>query len=113
MYTLVHAGGEAGAGEFSRWLKRLGDTRTRANVLMHLERMKIGLFGDWKSLGGGLREMRLHFGKGYRIYFALEAETLVLLLAAGNKQTQKRDMQGARSRLQAWRREHGGAGSVT
>lgn len=67
MYTLVHAGGEAGAGEFAWWLKRLGDTRTRAHVLLHLERMKLGLFGDWKSLGGGLREMRLHFGKGYRI----------------------------------------------
>lgn len=60
-----------------------------------LERLGNGLPGDWKSIGGGVRELRIDHGPGYRVYCAQQGDALVLLLRGGDKRTQKRDIEVA------------------
>lgn len=65
--------------------------------LERVESARLGNLGDVKSLGGGLSEMRVHFGPGYRLYFARTGRIVLLLLSGGDKSTQKRDIERARS----------------
>jgi putative addiction module killer protein len=58
--------------------------------------MRSGLFGDVKPVGGGVSELRLDFGPGYRIYFKQYRHTIILLFSAGTKKNQKRDIEQAR-----------------
>jgi putative addiction module killer protein len=60
------------------------------------DRLQIGNPGDIRSLGGGLSEMRIDYGSGYRVYFVLRGQTLIILLAGGDKGTQERDIAAAR-----------------
>ncbi|HJO11222.1 MAG: type II toxin-antitoxin system RelE/ParE family toxin [Gammaproteobacteria bacterium] len=84
---------------FSRWLSRLKDIRAKARILTRLEDVRLGHFGDYKSLKGGLFELRTHVGKGYRVYFTRKRKLVILLLFAGTKSSQSRDIQHARSLL--------------
>lgn len=81
--------------EFSDWLRRLKDAKAKARIAARIERMKFGNLGDCKSLGGGLTEMRVDFGPGYRVYFARQGGAIVLLLCGGDKRTQQRDIRRA------------------
>lgn len=65
-------------------------------VLARIQRIKHGNFGDAKYIGDGVRELRLSFGSGYRIYFGLDDNTLVILLCAGDKSTQWKDIKNAK-----------------
>lgn len=69
-----------------------------------LLRVVHGNFGDSKALGGGLFEMRFSVGPGYRIYYAMFGSKVVLLLAGGDKSSQKRDIETARGYLADWKR---------
>jgi len=80
---------------FDRWLRNLVDRRGRARILARLESAQLGNLGDVKSLGDGLREMRIHSGPGYRVYFAQKGLVLLLLLCGGDKSTQVRDISRA------------------
>lgn len=80
---------------FEDWLDRLRDGRTRARIMVRLDRLKAGLFGDCKSVGAGVYELRIDHGPGYRVYFGHEGETLVLLLCGGDKGTQTSDIEKA------------------
>ena len=82
----------------------LKDERAEARILVQLDRLRIGLPGDWKSLGAGLCELRIHEGKGYRVYFGREGKAIVLLLCGGDKPTQRRDIDLARAYWRAYRR---------
>lgn len=86
---------------FSRWLGRLGDTSGRARILVRLDRLAHGHFGDHRVLGSGLVELRLDVGPGYRIYLTLREDRIVILLAAGHKGTQRRDIAAARRLIDA------------
>ncbi|MEQ1910314.1 MAG: type II toxin-antitoxin system RelE/ParE family toxin [Vicinamibacterales bacterium] len=77
---------------FDEWLRHLQDRKGRARILARLESTQLGNLGDVKSLGEGLREMRIHTGPGYRIYFAQRGRALLLLLCGGDKATQARDI---------------------
>ena len=77
---------------FDDWLRNLQDRKGRARILARLESAQLGNLGDVKSIGDGLREMRIHTGPGYRIYFAQRGRTLLLLLCGGDKATQARDI---------------------
>ena len=90
---------ETGNGRvpFHRWLGTLGDRQTLLRIDARLARVRQGNLGDHRDLGQGLFELRLAFGPGYRIYAALESSHLVLLLCAGHKSTQLRDIQTARA----------------
>lgn len=90
----------AGRVPFDRWLRQLRDDAARSAVLIRLRRLSIGLSGDSRSVGGGVFELRLHLGPGYRVYFAWDRPGRVLLLGGGTKATQAADIARARGHLQ-------------
>ncbi|MXV83068.1 type II toxin-antitoxin system RelE/ParE family toxin [Candidatus Poribacteria bacterium] len=86
-----------GKEPFNEWLKSIQDRKTRARIRAGLERLRLGNFGNVKFLGEGVLELRFHFGRGYRIYFGEIRNTIVLLLCAGDKSSQTRDIERAKS----------------
>jgi putative addiction module killer protein len=80
---------------FAKWLVRLRDAKAKARILARLESARLGNLGDTKTLGGGIREMRVHVGPGYRVYFAQRQRTILLLLCGGDKSSQARDIERA------------------
>ena len=82
--------------EFSDWLCRLRDANAVARIVGRIRRMELGNPGDARSVGGGLIEMRIDYGPGYRVYYVLRGTHLVILLCGGDKRTQRRDIERAR-----------------
>ena len=82
--------------EFSRWLRRLRDANAVARIVARIRRMEQGNVGDSRSLGAGLMEMRIDYGPGYRVYYVHRGATIVILLCAGDKRTQRQDIERAR-----------------
>ncbi len=82
--------------EFSRWLRRQRDANAVARIVARIRRLEQGNLGDSKSLGAGLMEMRVDYGPGYRIYYVHRGATIVILLCAGDKRTQRQDIKRAR-----------------
>lgn len=78
------------------WLELLKESEIRARIKVRIDRVRLGNFGDAKSVGSGIHELRLHFGIGYRIYFGVIAQRSIVLLCGGNKSTQRRDISKAR-----------------
>ena len=66
--------------EFSRWVGRLRDTNAVARIVSRIRRMELGNLGDSKSLRGGLMEMRIDYGSGYRVYYVRRGTAIVILL---------------------------------
>ena len=81
---------------FGKWLAGLRDTRAKARILARLESARLGNLGDCKNVGSGIREMRVHVGPGYRVYFVQRHKTVLLLLCGGDKSRQSRDIERAR-----------------
>jgi len=84
---------------FDEWLRNLKDRKGRARILARLESAQLGNLGDVRAVAGGVREMRVHVGPGYRVYFARRGQVLLLLLCGGDKSTQARDVAQARQIL--------------
>ncbi|MBZ5594981.1 MAG: type II toxin-antitoxin system RelE/ParE family toxin [Acidobacteriia bacterium] len=84
-----------GRTPFTEWLEALKDQRGRDIIKVRVRRISVGNFGDNKSLGGGLYELRVNFGPGYRVHFGRENED-VILLWGGQKQQQAKDIARAR-----------------
>jgi putative addiction module killer protein len=82
--------------EFQDWLRRLRDNRATARIVSRIRRMELGNPGDVRQLGGGLAEMKIDYGPGYRVYFVQQETSVVLLLCGGDKSTQRRDIDRAR-----------------
>jgi putative addiction module killer protein len=82
---------------FAAWLSGLRDAKGKARIIARVESARLGNLGDSKSLGGGIREMRVHVGPGYRLYFTQTGKIVLLLLCGGEKSTQERDIERARS----------------
>ena len=82
--------------EFYRWVRRLRDANAVARIVSRIRRMELGNLGDSKSLRGGLMEMRIDYGAGYRIYYVRRGAEIVILLCAGDKRTQQQDIKRAR-----------------
>lgn len=80
---------------FAKWIDGLRDIRARARVLARVERLADGHVGDAKPVGEGVSEMRINYGPGYRVYFKKRGRSLVVLLAGGDKSSQKRDISTA------------------
>jgi putative addiction module killer protein len=85
----------SGRDIFGEWLAGLKDTRTKAKILARIDRLSLGNFGDCKSLGVGLFELRIDWGPGYRVYYATIAKAGVLLLCGGDKSMQASDIRHA------------------
>lgn len=89
---------------FRRWVSTLRYKRARARIFARIDRVRLGNFGDCRSLGGGVYELRIDYGPGYRAYFALRSDGAVLLLSGGPKSTQTRDIRKARTYWQEYQK---------
>lgn len=87
---------------FTDWLQSLRDPATRRRILKRLLRLEQGNYGDAKPVGGGVSELRFFFGAGYRVYFAEDGGTIVVLLCGGDKDSQRRDIQQAQAYWQEY-----------
>lgn len=81
--------------QFARWLDGLRDLRARARVQARIERLISGNPGDIKPIRGGISELRIPYGPGYRVYLLQRGATLVILLAGGDKSSQTTDIETA------------------
>ena len=82
-------------GAYARWFARLKDREARSRILVRIRRLSLGNPGDVKSVGGGVSELRIDYGPGYRVYFVRRGETVIVLLGGGNKSTQAADIRAA------------------
>ena len=89
----------AGKNIVDDWIASLNDSRTEARIMARIDRLRQGNFGDSKSLGFGLHELRIDVGPGYRIYYAMIGRTCMLLLNGGDKRKQSSDIERAREFL--------------
>ena len=90
---------------FATWIDGLKDAVGRARILARIDRLAHGHEGDAAPVGGGVHELRVHVGPGYRVYYARRGERVVLLLAGGDKGTQRRDIAAAIRAAEQWRKE--------
>ena len=86
-----------GKAPFIEWLEGLKDRGVRARIKVRIDRLKRGLFSDTKALGGGIEELRIHIGPGYRTYYGRIGKLIVLLLCGGTKNQQRRDIDNAKA----------------
>lgn len=86
-----------GREPFVEWLESLKDKTLKARINNRIRRMEINHFGDCKNLGDGVFELRCHFGAGYRVYFGIKNEKIVLLLCGGDKSSQVVDIVKAKN----------------
>ena len=85
------------SSEFSEWLRGLTDVSGKARILARITGAKSGNFGDCEPVGGGVSEMRIHHGPGYRIYFKRIGSVVYVLLCGGDKTSQKVDIRRAKA----------------
>ena len=102
MAEVIHYTAADGRDLIDNWLSGLRDQRAMARISARIERLELDLFGDCRSVKGGVSELRIDYGPGYRIYFAQIEKTVVLLLCGGDKRTQKSDITKAQARLKNW-----------
>ena len=84
----------SGKEPFVRWIETL-DKLSQIRIRKRISRMEIGHLGDYKSIGSGVFELRFFFGAGYRVYFGMQGDTIVILLCGGDKSTQEDDIKKA------------------
>lgn len=85
---------------FDSWLKSLKDMRAKAKIEVRIRRLSLGNSGDVEPVGEGVSELRIHEGKGYRVYFVARGDVLVILLCGGDKKSQTRDIKTAKKMAQ-------------
>jgi putative addiction module killer protein len=86
--------------EFDEWLRELKDQKGKARIATRINAASLGHFGDCKLMEGGIWEMRIDFGPGYRVYYARRGQVVYLLLVGGDKSTQRQDIAKAKTLLQ-------------
>jgi len=98
-----HYVSRAGKDVFDDWLSQLADARTQAKVAARINRLAAGNFGDCKSLREGVCELRIDWGPGYRVYYAMLSRACVLLLCGGDKRKQPSDIERALEHLKDYK----------
>ena len=81
---------------FSSWLLKLRDIKGKVSILRRIDRLKTGNFGDYKSLGENIFELRIQSGPGYRVYYTKKGDEIIILLIAGDKSSQSNDIKKAK-----------------
>ncbi len=100
MYRIEHYLTDSGKDVFQDWLESLRDRQAQARIAVRLARLSAGNLGDCKPVGDGVWELRLDWGPGYRVYYARAGDVLILLLCGGDKRTQPKDIEQARTHWQ-------------
>ena len=85
---------------YENWFRRLRDREAKSRILIRINRMSAGNPGDVRRVSGGVSELRIDYGPGYRIYFFPVDQELVVLLLGGDKSTQRQDIEKARNLAQ-------------
>jgi putative addiction module killer protein len=106
-FEIRHYVSRAGKDIFDEWLTELADVRAQAKVATRINRLGAGNFGDCKALRGGLYELRIDWGPGYRVYFATIGKACVLLLRGGDKRKQSSDIERALEYLRDYKERTG------
>ncbi len=94
----------AGKDLYGEWLDRLRDISARTAIVRRVERVEEGNFGDHRTVGGGVWELRINFGPGYRVYYGEDGPVIVMLICGGDKQSQRKDIRLARRLWQDYRK---------
>lgn len=87
---------------FKKWFGKLKDERGKAIIASRLNRLSFGHAGDVAPVGNGISELRIHYGPGYRVYFIISDDVIVVLLCGGDKSTQEKDIRAARMIAAQW-----------
>ena len=83
--------------EFDKWLRKLKDLRAKAKILLRIQKIETDEhFGDCEPVGDGIRESKINYAKGYRVYFKESAGKIIILLIGGDKSTQQKDIERAK-----------------
>ncbi len=90
---------------FSRWLTKLKDLQGKIAIARRVERMRKGNFGDFKSVGDNVAELRITKGPGYRVYYTVKEDEIIILLVGGDKSSQQKDIQTAKSMAKGYDNE--------
>jgi putative addiction module killer protein len=96
-----------GEQPFTQWLQDLRDQQARARIRIRLDRLSLGNFGDCEPVGGGVIELRIDWGPGYRVYYAMIGRECVLLLCGGDKRKQSADIDRALEYLKDYKERAG------
>jgi putative addiction module killer protein len=94
-YRIAYYTDEQGNKPFREWLHGLRDQIAAVRIRARLTRVKAGNFGTVRNVGEGVVELKIDHGPGYRVYYAIDAGTIVLLLCGDDKRTQQRDIESA------------------
>jgi putative addiction module killer protein len=100
MYEIYHYLTASGKNVLEEWLDALGDPKAEARITARIARLAVGNFGDCKPVRDGVWELRIDWGPGYRVYYAMSGRTCVLLLCGGDKRKQSADINRA---VEYWR----------
>lgn len=83
--------------QYSKWFKSINAIEVKSRINKRIRKISTdGHFGDFKNLGDGLFELRFHFNSGYRVYYTIKGDRVIILLIGGNKDSQNRDIEEAR-----------------
>lgn len=95
---------DAGVEPYTDYVGSLRDRQAASKIRVRVNRAELGNLGDHRSVGHGVIELRIDFGPGYRVYAALHGEELIVLLCAGDKSTQQKDIHKAQTYWEDFRR---------
>ncbi len=87
---------ENGEKPFQKWLDGLKDITGRAKVHIRIDRARLGNLGDTRAVGEGVHELKINYGPGYRVYYAIDGDKIILLLLGGDKSDQSKDINQAK-----------------
>lgn len=90
------------SGTFDRWLRKLKDRRAAARVRIRIDRLAAGNPGDVRPVGGGISELRIDYGPGFRVYYLRHGRQVIVLLCGGDKSSQDRDIEQAKRIAKDW-----------
>lgn len=91
-YVIKHYKKDNNSSPFEEWINHLKDCKNQIRILLAIERMALGNFNNCKSLGDGICELKLYFGSGYRVYFGIYNNQIIILLCGGDKSSQSKDV---------------------
>lgn len=93
------------APTFEKWFSRLKDRVTRLRLARRIDRAASGNLGDVKPVGSGVYEMREDFGPGWRMYYIIKGDVLIVMLCGGDKATQQADIEKAQEIAATWKED--------